>query len=47
MYAHVETSKGNSFPTTRQESRAVANSVSQKKNDGKKSVGLGNKRHRT
>jgi hypothetical protein len=40
MYAQVEKPKENSFPTKRQESRAVANSVAQKKSDGKQGFGF-------
>ncbi|HNX01982.1 MAG TPA: hypothetical protein PKK33_11485 [Candidatus Cloacimonadota bacterium] len=40
MYAPVNKSKENSFPTTRQESRAVANSVGQKKSDVKQYSGF-------
>ncbi len=39
MYAQVEKPQENSFSTNRQESRAVANSVGQKKNKGKQEVG--------
>ncbi len=40
MYAQVEKPKRNSFSTKRQESRAVANSVTQKKSGGKQSFGF-------
>jgi hypothetical protein len=40
MYTPVNKSKENSFPTNMQESRAVANSVAQKKNNGKQSFGF-------
>jgi len=38
MYERVEKSKENSFPTKRKESRAVANSVTQKKSNGKQGL---------
>ena len=40
MYAQVEKTKRNSFPRNRQESRAFANSVTQKKNNEKKGFGV-------
>jgi hypothetical protein len=40
MYAQVEKPKENSFPTNRQESRAVANTIARKKSDVKQSSGF-------
>lgn len=40
MYAQVEKPKENSFPTKRQESRAVANAVTQKKSNVKQGFGF-------
>ncbi len=40
MYAQVEKQKENSFPTNRQESRAVANSTGLKKSKGKEGFGF-------
>jgi hypothetical protein len=44
MYAQAEKPKENSFPTNKQESRAVANSVAQKKSNAKQAFGFVNNR---